>query len=310
MPAIITHDFFGQDLLEAHPEYAGAVDERQAFMLGCQGPDPLFYTVVDPRLGAWKPLGTIFHKEQPSAMLYAFRGAVDNLPEKDQSIGLAYARGLLAHYALDSQVHPLVYAQEYALCDAGVSDLTRSDGRYVHAVIEAELDEVVLFGRRHETIRMWKPYEQILQASDEVLSIVSRMYAAVAKQAYHLEPPVNLFAQAVKCFRLVQRAVYSPGGKRRNAIAFGERLVNKHSLAGAISHRAVAAYACPYDNHEFATWTNPFTGRKSTLDFWSLCQQAQSNAVAAIRAFEEPGFSLDDARRITGGLNFMGDKAE
>ena len=48
-----------------------------------------------------------------------------------------YLLGFLCHYLLDSTVHPLVYANQYALCDAGIDGLSREDGSEVHAVIES-----------------------------------------------------------------------------------------------------------------------------------------------------------------------------
>lgn len=307
MPGIITHDFFGRDLLTSHAEYAGAADERLAFMLGCQGPDPLLYIRIDPRARSWKPLGCIFHEEKPAELLVALRNTVDALAEEERSIGLAYARGFLAHYALDRQVHPLVYAQQFALCDAGVAGLEKKDGTYVHAVIESSIDEVVLFCKRHETIRVWKPYQNILQGSDKMIALVSRMYARMAQEAFYLEPPETLFADAVQCFRLCQRALYSPEPRRRRFVSNAERLIKRHSLYDAVSHHANASYACAYDNHESALWQNPFTGRKSTLDFWSLYQQALGLAASAIEMIEQPTFDLGTARELTGNLNFSGD---
>ena len=47
MPAILTHDFFGQDVYAAHSHVIGkSIDEKDAFLLGNQGPDPLFYLVL------------------------------------------------------------------------------------------------------------------------------------------------------------------------------------------------------------------------------------------------------------------------
>ena len=47
MPAIITHDFFGRDVYDAlFQTIGGSRDEADAFLLGNQGPDPLFYAAV------------------------------------------------------------------------------------------------------------------------------------------------------------------------------------------------------------------------------------------------------------------------
>ena len=44
MPAIITHDLFAKDIYgTAFESIGGTRDEAEAFLLGNQGPDPLFF---------------------------------------------------------------------------------------------------------------------------------------------------------------------------------------------------------------------------------------------------------------------------
>ena len=52
MPAILTHDFFGKDAFDIAAGKLGfsTMEEREAFLLGNQGPDPLFYLAADPLL--------------------------------------------------------------------------------------------------------------------------------------------------------------------------------------------------------------------------------------------------------------------
>lgn len=65
MPAIITHDFFGRDVYDAlFQTIGGSRDEADAFLLGNQGPDPLFYAVADLRATAYHKLGNTMHSRQ------------------------------------------------------------------------------------------------------------------------------------------------------------------------------------------------------------------------------------------------------
>ncbi len=52
MPAILTHDFFGKDAFEIAAGKLGfaTLEEQEAFLLGNQGPDPLFFLQADPLL--------------------------------------------------------------------------------------------------------------------------------------------------------------------------------------------------------------------------------------------------------------------
>ena len=66
MPAILTHDFFGRDFYAANNALIGeSPDARDAFLLGNQGPDPLFYLVAAPDMKAFTSLGSNMHHDRP-----------------------------------------------------------------------------------------------------------------------------------------------------------------------------------------------------------------------------------------------------
>lgn len=307
MPAIITHDFFGRDVYDAlFQTIGGSRDEADAFLLGNQGPDPLFYTVASLRVTAYHKLGNVMHSQKPAELLAALKESLGVLEEDEKAIGRAYALGFLCHYALDSTMHPLVYCNQYALCDAGEPGLTRDDGSEVHGVIESEFDEMVLFAKRGDTIATFNPSREILHASAFVLRAISKMYAYLALNVYGEIVPRDLFEVAVKDFRLVQGLFYSPTGTKRALIGNVERLLRPHSFYQSMSHRAVETTESVFDNHERAAWTNPFTGDVRTTSFWDLYEQAQTKAKGLIAAFDQPGYTVEKTRELTGELDFSG----
>ena len=247
MPAIITHDTFGQDVYGKLFELiGGSRDEAEAFLLGNQGPDPLFYAVANIRITAMHRLGSIMHDKMPNEILVSFRREIAALPEADRGIGRAYVMGFLCHYLLDSTVHPFVYSQQYALCDAGVEGLTRDAGSDVHAVIESEIDEVVLNVKRGETIATFNPSKLILRATDHVLDVISALYARMAQEVYGMSIPADTFKATTKAFRLVQSLFYSPSGLKHNLIGRVESLLRPYSFYRAMSHRNRAITTSPF----------------------------------------------------------------
>ena len=77
MPAIITHDFFGRDVYDAlFQTIGGSRDEADAFLLGNQGPDPLFYAVADFRATAYHKLGNTMHSRKPAELLAALKDSL------------------------------------------------------------------------------------------------------------------------------------------------------------------------------------------------------------------------------------------
>ncbi len=308
MPALITHDFFGRDVYDRlFNLIGGSRDEAEAFLLGNQGPDPLFYAVLSPSLRAHVRLGSTMHREKPNELLAAFKGSLGILGSAELPVGRAYALGFLCHYLLDSTVHPLVFFNEHRLCDAGEPGLSREDASEVHAVIESELDEIVLFRKRETTVADFNPAQEILKASDFVLRVVSKMYAYVALTVYGEIVPEDLFKKAVRDFRLAQRAFHSPRGLKRAAIGRIEELVRPYSFFRAMSHRPVETAESAFDNRAREPWENPFTGAVRTAGFWDLYDEALHRAHDGALAFDQASFDAKAAHRLTGDLDFSGE---
>lgn len=308
MPAIITHDFFGRDVYDAlYKSIGSSKNEADAFLLGNQGPDPLFYCVVSPSIAKYNHLGSRLHHENPTEVLAAFKSSLSVLSESEVSIGRAYALGFWCHYFLDSAMHPFVYYHEFAICDAGEPDLDRTYASEVHAVIESELDELVLYKKRQQTISEFNPSTAILKASDEVLRIISKMYAYVAMVVFGETIPQDLFARSVRDFRLVQRAFYSPSGMKRYLVGSLERTVRPHSFFQSMSHRPVELHESIFDNRNHNAWKNPFTDEVRTDGFWDIYHQALSCAKRQLATFDQNNFNIESARALTHDLNFSGE---
>lgn len=81
MPAIITHDLFGKDVYgETFDTIGGSRDAAEAFLLGNQGPDPLFFVAPDPRYRRVGKLASTLHRARPAVFLVALKSAVRELP--------------------------------------------------------------------------------------------------------------------------------------------------------------------------------------------------------------------------------------
>ena len=92
MPAIVTHDLFGRAVADDVADLMNfrSVDERDAYLLGNQGPDPLFYLVAHPLMAKWSKLGNTMHDASPAPLLVAMREAADQLEGRERGIARAY----------------------------------------------------------------------------------------------------------------------------------------------------------------------------------------------------------------------------
>ncbi len=129
MPDLYTHDHFGRDFLELLPEEEQEIIwmNRTAYDMGLQGPDFLFYyrPAVPNHLNSY---GNQLHTISGKRLFRRFARVMRRDPS---DVKLAYIYGMLCHYALDSNLHPIVNA-------------CRDEGVYSHALIETSLDRSFL----------------------------------------------------------------------------------------------------------------------------------------------------------------------
>ena len=157
MPALITHHLFGEESIDRLP--AGIIntdEERCAFLLANQGPDPFFFRVRTLKMRDCMGLAQRMHRCRMSRQFTALRDGVSRLNKHDAALGRAFVLGLLSHYALDRNAHPFVYDQQWGIMEA---DPTLADqGNHVHAVIESDLDILMLqLKRDHATVLDYPP---------------------------------------------------------------------------------------------------------------------------------------------------------
>lgn len=326
MPSIITHDTFGREIYSGLEDVIGqSADEREAFLLGCQGPDVLFYGLINPFIKVANWYGSALHRyycsEFVSSLVLSVLSELTLQNEENFEIVKSYALGYLMHHELDSKVHPFVYAQQYALCSVGIPGLDKRSESEVHVEIERELDELVLSTKRQETIASFDPSERILLGSDEILNIISKMYEFAIRIVYQRSSPAHMYRSSVKASRQVQRIIYSTGGVKRNIFGSVETLFRDHSYIRAITHKNKFITESIFDNHEKYTWQNPWIENENCdLSFWDLYNNALTSGKEHILRLAEiiekvspQAMSRDEkidifrnVADILGGVNFYG----
>ncbi|RVU97907.1 hypothetical protein EII22_04730 [Coriobacteriales bacterium OH1046] len=310
MPSVLTHDFFGRDAYGSVALELGftTTGEMDAFLLGNQGPDPLFYLAGNPFFDPRSRVGERMHDEKPATLFYALRASLDGMEGPEYRHARAYLAGFLCHYLLDRRSHPLVFAQQHALCASGTAGLTWALGSTIHANIERELDEMMLFRKRSCTIAEYNPADEVLCADDAVLAAIDGLYGRALPAVLGREPAAGTFSMAVRLFRLANRLFRSPRGAKRTVIGTLERLATRSPLSFycAMSHRARPTLTTRLDNHEHGVWRHPFLPTTSTDSFLDLYGTAREEVLPAERALFSASFSPDDARALTCGLNFSG----
>ncbi len=301
MPAVITHHLFGEDALKRLPD--GIVTDAQdetAFILGNQGPDPLFFRVRSLQMSAAHELGHRMHASHMSRAFGALRDGVSRLPERDATLGRAFALGLLAHYALDRTAHPFVYAQQWGI-QAADPELANASSE-VHAVIESDLDVFMLQLKRNgATVADYPPCEEIV-TSDRINRVAGTLMSYVAYAAFDITLGGQEYGGSVADMQLAYKLIEPAGTARSEGISMIESVVRPHSLLGALAHRVTTQVPAGAANLAHHPWENPFTNEPSTEDF----DQVFSRALDAYERMAQLFVSGSGMPNITRRVNYSG----
>lgn len=302
MPAITTHRLFAEESVELLPQgLVASGDERTAFIIGNQGPDPFFYRFRTSNFQDCMKLGHLMHGSRMTAQFEALRQGVEHLPAQEAGIGRAFVLGLLSHYALDRTAHPFIYEQQWGIQDA---DPELADaGSQVHAVIESDLDVLMLqLKRESATMADWPPAEQI-PTTDHVNRVAGALMSSMARSVYGLTIDVSEYGGAVADMQFVYKLI-EPAGSPLNRLAcfIDQTFVEEYSLLDGLSHRVTHEVPARTGNLGHLSWEDPFTGAVSTESFPEVFDRALSVYARLAELFIE----TDDMAAVTEHVNYSG----
>ncbi len=274
MPAVITHHLFGEEAVSLLPE--GIIQNQEellAFLLGNQGPDPLFSRALTIPEAAHNchVLARKMHDGKVLEAFMALHQGVSHLPEQDKTLGRAFVLGLLGHYLLDSRAHAFVYAQQDDLTQANPE---LEDAQHeLHAIIESDIDTWMLWSMRHLTV-LESPAADYLARTERVDRVAGALVSAMAQSVFGLSINPEEYGGAVSNYETIFRLIDPLESLKVQAIARVEMLLRSHSMARALAHSAKGSDECPAANLEHRRWKNPYTGEPSSKSFADLFFEA------------------------------------
>ena len=290
MPALMTHHIFGEKAVRTLDDgLVEGQEELLSYLIGCQGPDPFFFRAsLSGSARELHALASDMHCRHVIGTFQALVRGIDRLPKPDQRIGRAYALGFLAHYALDSYAHPFIYAQQFALCEAGRSLGIADAGDEVHGVIESQLDSWMVWNERHATVMEYAPADELVRPERTAVAGGALM-AYVARSVFRRDIGEGSLRRCVADMRFVYRMVEPYGSKRCERVGLLERLVRGggYSRLAALAHEVVRDDGCPAANLAHEPWEDPCTGEVSQKGFYDLFADALAAYPAMARAFLE-----------------------
>ena len=301
MPALITHHLFGEESIDRLPRGVITSDEeRIAFILGNQGPDPFFFHMLTPRISDCMSLAQVMHRSRMSRQFSCLRDGVSHLQPRDANLGRAFALGLLSHYVLDRNAHPFVYEQQFGIVESD-SELEDSSSQ-VHAVIESDLDVLMLQLKRDgATVDDYPPAGEIV-TTDRINRVAGVLMSYVAGRVYGIDIPAGEYGAAVANMQRLYRAIEPAGSAKTRAISLVEGLVHDYSLLDGLAHRVTTGLPERTGNLGHLTWKNPFTDEVSNESFPEVFDRALVDYECTVARFIETG----DMDAVTSHVNYSG----
>ncbi|WP_077597610.1 zinc dependent phospholipase C family protein [Olsenella urininfantis] len=304
MPALITHHLFGEEASLLMP--AGLLsgqEEKLAFLLGNQGPDPFFFrfSTLPSLSSSCYRLAHLMHDERIVEAFLALRDGVSHLREEDKEVGRAFVLGMLAHYTLDSRAHPFVYAQQAALIEAN-PELEGAENE-VHALIESDLDVWMLWSMRHQTVAQSAPSAR-LDHTQRTTRVAGALLSQLAWQVYGISIDAFEYDACVNDCRLIYQVIEPAGSPLGRGMGLLETTLRQHSQLMALAHRVSESDECPACNLEHHVWADPSSGKRrqeSFPDLFFRALEVWNEMVKALAAGDERAL-----RELVGKVNYDG----
>lgn len=301
MPALITHHLFGEESMERLP--AGTVstgEERAAFLIGNQGPDPFFFRVRTVNIRPCMELGHRMHAARVTRQFQALRDGVSRLPARDAGIGRAFALGLLSHYALDRIAHPFVYAQQWGIQEADAELETK--GSQVHALIEGDLDVLMLQEKRGGATCADYPPAEELATGERINKVAGALTSFIARSVYGLEVGGAEYGGAVSDMQLAYRLIEPAGSGGARVLSALGGYSSTLSLLASLAHRVTAEVPAGAGNLAHRRWIDPFTRTESSESFPEVFERALDDYERTAALFVQGG----DMAAVTHHMNYSG----
>lgn len=304
MPNLITHTLFCEDVLDSlHNELLDS--HRMLFITGGEGPDFLFFHHSDPFVDAFVPsklrkYGGIFHDEHVNAFYLSALSSIEQ--QKNSEIRedmIACLAGHLCHWALDSTMHPLIYART-GNCKGASS--------WNHHRYESLLDAALLMYRKHVTIKDYEPWKECFSSDRRTARAISQIYGPAIETIYGESIRPADFAQCLKDWERLQRRFYDPSGLKKTLLRPVENVLHLDNLMTGFSIPNNAEDNVDICNLLHTTWRHPVTGIESTESVFDLLDKALEKAKTAITLFfdalNHPASTLHAQKWI----DFLGDR--
>jgi len=305
MPALLAHYVFAQRVMQ-QMEHAGIpVHNKNAALIGAQGPDVLFFHRVLPWQSgtSYAKLGSCMHHISPVRLFDELQRTIA-ADSRDREFMLGYMLGFICHYALDRTTHPYVYWAQDALehDDPGYGKGRTRKHQY-HFRIESALDTIILRRETGQHVTNFDLSTAAPELSERELNAFARLYAPTLRRLFGVDAAHANLIHAPSDMRRIFRLINDKSLNRRRLLTLIERAARQGPFATSLLRPADIS-DWDYANTDHKQWHNPADPpRTYTSGFFELYDDATVEAFDMVTRFmsELPNGCM---MSLTGNRNF------
>lgn len=304
MPNLLAHYLLANQFYVREGEISSKIknksfieNNKDLFFLGAYGPDPLFYSGVNPFRGlhlinAAKKYGNKIHKSD--GRLY-FKSLIDVLhsieSETEANQFKSFIFGQFAHYLLDREAHP------YILYKSGFSKDGKIKGiyHYKHAYYESKIDSALATSYNFD--RFFSKPEEIIPHMHSYLKFLDKYYYYSLRN-YFNDKRINKHYYSNGVINFYSWIKYSNHGSPLRVKIFG-----KTSLSATRVPRQVREDVL---NENKNVWLYPTTGDKSNKSFHEILVYCSSLLEKLYVELLKKGFTYETFSKYIDGRNYYG----
>ncbi len=281
MADFLTHDLFGDMVRKEAPvevrELVGQYPE--AYRWGLQGPDILFFRSLWKEGGPFHHAAGRMHGENTDGLFFAMTEHIRRQEGEKQKVLLSYFYGFLCHYALDSAIHPYVYA----LQKKGVEKNPGVMSGVIHCQIETDIDMALYSRWEGRPITDFHPYDGHHLPTGQQW-IIGELYETVLLEVYGEVVPAEEVTHSFADTLLVEELLYRQGKKLgKAAYALG---LFRPEWSDFVSHAKIAAPSWDALNLKKRGWRSPDEPevlRKDSVP--EIMEQAEGRVLQLMEAY-------------------------
>ncbi len=268
-----------------------------AYAVGAQGPDFLFYAHLWPDGHGRSDLALLVHQQRTGDGVAAMLAVAADAPVQDRPALYAFVCGYLAHVCLDAGVHPWIL---YWTGDVsgGMSSPEALAAMRRHAVLEASVD--LMFAAKHRPAGFsWPRSCRLLALTPSHRRAIAGMWATVMRDVHGVTFTSRETSRALRAMS----AVYGQMTDRRSPLSLLVRttgpLVDRKGTARTQVYPArphPAATSLVVGQPHWRWPSRPASPR--TEPFTQLCDRAVGETLACLQAVDRTLSDGDDLREV------------